>query len=101
MAACSPFLQVDAFTQDPFGGEPGAIVVLEGPRNAAWLQAVAAEMNLSETAFPTVQEDEFDLRWFTPAVEVDAVRPRDAGQRARAVGDRTRRRRRADRASRR
>jgi PhzF family phenazine biosynthesis protein len=66
-----PFLQVDAFTQDPFGGNPAAIVFLEGPRNAAWLQAVAAEMNLSETAFLLRRGDgRFDLRWFTPAVEV-------------------------------
>jgi predicted PhzF superfamily epimerase YddE/YHI9 len=66
-----PFLQVDAFTQDPFGGNPAAIVFLEGPRNAAWLQAVAAEMNLSETAFLLRRADgRFDLRWFTPAVEV-------------------------------
>ena len=49
--ASLPFLQVDAFTQDAFGGNPAAIVFLESPRNAAWLQAVAAEMNLSETAF--------------------------------------------------
>ena len=48
-----------------------AIVFLEGPRNAAWLQAVAAEMNLSETAFLLRRADgRFDLRWFTPAVEV-------------------------------
>ena len=69
--ASLPFLQVDAFTQDPFGGNPAAIVFLEGPRNAAWLQAVAAEMNLSETAFLLRRADgRFDLRWFTPAVEV-------------------------------
>lgn len=66
-----PFLQVDAFTQDLFGGNPAAVVFLEGPRNAAWLQAVAAEMNLSETAFLLRRADgRFDLRWFTPAVEV-------------------------------
>jgi PhzF family phenazine biosynthesis protein len=66
-----PFVQVDAFTQDPFGGNPAAVVFLEGPRSAAWLQAVAAEMNLSETAFLLRRDDgRFDLRWFTPAVEV-------------------------------
>jgi predicted PhzF superfamily epimerase YddE/YHI9 len=71
-APCSlPFLHVDAFTQDAFGGNPAGIVFLEGPRNAAWLQAVAAEMNLSETAFLLRRADgRFDLRWFTPAVEV-------------------------------
>jgi PhzF family phenazine biosynthesis protein len=69
--ASLPFLQVDAFTQDPFGGNPAGIVFLEGPRNAAWLQAVAAEINLSETAFLLRRADgRFDLRWFTPAVEV-------------------------------
>ena len=66
-----PLLQVDAFSRDPFGGNPAAVVVLESPRPAAWLQAVAAEMNLSETAFLLRREDGgFDLRWFTPAVEV-------------------------------
>jgi len=70
-SASLPFLQVDAFTQDPFGGNPAAIVFLESPRSAAWLQAVAAEMNLSETAFLLRRADgRFDLRWFTPAVEV-------------------------------
>ena len=69
--ASLPFLQVDAFTQDAFGGNPAAIVFLESPRNAAWLQAVAAEVNLSETAFLLRRADgRFDLRWFTPAVEV-------------------------------
>lgn len=66
-----PLVQVDAFSRDPFGGNPAAVVVLEGPRPAAWLQAVAAEMNLSETAFLLRRSDgHFDLRWFTPAVEV-------------------------------
>jgi PhzF family phenazine biosynthesis protein len=66
-----PFLQVDAFTRDPFGGNPAAIVFLDGPRDTDWLQAVAAEMNLSETAFLRRRDkDRFDLRWFTPAVEV-------------------------------
>ena len=66
-----PLLQIDAFSRDPFGGNPAAVVVLESPRPAAWLQAVAAEMNLSETAFLLRREDGgFDLRWFTPAVEV-------------------------------
>jgi PhzF family phenazine biosynthesis protein len=66
-----PLLQVDAFSRDPFGGNPAAIVMLDGPRDAAWLQAVAGEMNLSETAFLLPRgESRFDLRWFTPAVEV-------------------------------
>jgi PhzF family phenazine biosynthesis protein len=66
-----PFLQVDAFTRDPFGGNPAAVVFLDGPRETGWLQAVAAEMNVSETAFLLRREPaRFDLRWFTPAVEV-------------------------------
>jgi PhzF family phenazine biosynthesis protein len=70
-AARLPFLQVDAFTRDPFGGNPAAIVFLDDPRDTAWLQAVAGEMNLSETAYLWRRGDgRFDLRWFTPAVEV-------------------------------
>ena len=67
-----PFVQVDAFTDRPFAGNPAAVCVLEQPRSEAWQQAVAREMNLSETAF-LCRRDEggFDLRWFTPTVEVD------------------------------
>jgi PhzF family phenazine biosynthesis protein len=69
--ASLPLLQVDAFSQDPFGGNPAAVVVLDTPRPAAWCQAVAGEMNLSETAFLLHRGDSrFDLRWFTPTVEV-------------------------------
>ena len=63
--------QVDAFTNAPFGGNPAAVCVLAEPGDAAWMQRVAREMNLSETAFLHRQEDGFSLRWFTPAVEVD------------------------------
>ncbi|HIL48835.1 MAG TPA: PhzF family phenazine biosynthesis protein, partial [Acidimicrobiia bacterium] len=45
------FVQVDAFTDVPFGGNPAAVIVLEGPADDAWMQSVALEMNLSETAF--------------------------------------------------
>ena len=66
-----PFLQVDAFTRDPFGGNPAAVVFLDRERDTDWLQAVAAEMNLSETAFLTRRgASHYGLRWFTPAVEV-------------------------------
>jgi PhzF family phenazine biosynthesis protein len=66
-----PLLQVDAFSRDAFGGNPAAVVMLDQPRDADWLQAVAGEMNLSETAFLLSRGDSrFDLRWFTPAVEV-------------------------------
>ena len=63
--------QVDAFTDQPFAGNPAAVTILSEPRDAAWMQAVALEMNLSETAFLVRNNEGFDLRWFTPAVEVD------------------------------
>jgi PhzF family phenazine biosynthesis protein len=62
---------VDAFTATPFAGNPAAVCLLPAPRDAAWMQAVAREMNLAETAFLLRQGEEFGLRWFTPAVEVD------------------------------
>ncbi len=63
---------VDAFTDRAFGGNPAAVCILEGPRDDGWRQAVAREMNLSETAFLEKREDgSYGLRWFTPAVEVD------------------------------
>jgi PhzF family phenazine biosynthesis protein len=65
--------QVDAFADAPFRGNPAAVCLLKGPADESWMQNVAMEMNLSETAFvtPTPEPDAFDLRWFTPAVEVD------------------------------
>lgn len=63
--------QVDAFTDKPFAGNPAAVCVLPEPRDARWMQSVAQEMNLSETAFLLKQVDGFNLRWFTPAMEVD------------------------------
>jgi PhzF family phenazine biosynthesis protein len=63
--------QVDAFTDLPFRGNPAAVCLLDAPRSDAWLQDVGREMNLSETAFLVPRGDGFDLRWFTPAVEVD------------------------------
>ncbi len=64
--------QVDAFTDRPFAGNPAAVCVPDAPREAAWMQSVALEMNLSETAFLVRRDDgAFDLRWFTPKVEVD------------------------------
>ena len=64
-------LIVDAFTDRPFAGNPAAVCLLEEARDAQWMQAVAAEMNLSETAFVRVLDDGFELRWFTPAIEVE------------------------------
>ncbi len=63
--------QVDAFTDRPFAGNPAGVCILPEPAADAWMQAVAAEMNLSETAFLVRQPDgAFHLRWFTPAAEV-------------------------------
>src|SRR5579883_1389738 len=64
-------VQVDAFTNLPFAGNPAAVCVLEKPRPDEWLRNVAREMNLSETAFLVPQNGGFNLRWLTPAVEVD------------------------------
>src|SRR3954466_15409275 len=64
-------VQVDAFTDRPFAGNPAAVCVLPAPRDASWMQDVAREMNLSETAFLHRHADGFRLRWFTPTVEVD------------------------------
>jgi len=66
-----PIFQVDAFTNRPFAGNPAAVCLLEGPADDGWMQALAAEMNLAETAYVYSVEDGFSLRWFTPAVEVD------------------------------
>jgi PhzF family phenazine biosynthesis protein len=65
-------IQVDSFTDTPFAGNPAGVCLLERPASEAWMQSVAAEMNLAETAFivPRASGDGFDLRWFTPAVEV-------------------------------
>lgn len=63
--------QIDAFTPKPFGGNPAAVCFLEAERDDDWLQALAREMNLSETAFLTARGADWDLRWFTPAFEVD------------------------------
>jgi PhzF family phenazine biosynthesis protein len=64
-------VQVDAFTDRKFAGNPAAVCVLPGPAPEAWMRDVAREMNLSETAFLHREGEEFRLRWFTPAVEVD------------------------------
>ncbi|BAY80890.1 Phenazine biosynthesis PhzC/PhzF protein [Calothrix parasitica NIES-267] len=63
-------IQVDAFTNKPFSGNPAAVCVLESPQSDEWMQNVAKEMNLSETAFLVKQADGYSLRWFTPATEV-------------------------------
>jgi PhzF family phenazine biosynthesis protein len=62
---------VDAFADRPFRGNPAAVCILAEPREDPWLQDLAAEMNLSETAFLLREGDGFRLRWFTPVMEVD------------------------------
>jgi PhzF family phenazine biosynthesis protein len=64
-------LQIDAFTDRPYTGNPAAVCLLQDESDATWMQAVAAEMNLSETAFVRPVSNDFELRWFTPTVEVD------------------------------
>ncbi len=64
-------VQVDAFTNRPFAGNPAAVCVLREAPAEQWMRDVAREMNLSETAFLVPRDDGYSLRWFTPAVEVD------------------------------
>jgi PhzF family phenazine biosynthesis protein len=74
MTQTIPFFQVDAFAEAPFTGNPAAVMPLDRWLDDGVMQAIAAENNLSETAFtvPSDSEDaDFDLRWFTPTVEVD------------------------------
>lgn len=63
--------QVDAFTGEPFKGNPAAVCLLEKPAEEQWMQNIAREMNLSETAFLVPNTGAYDLRWFTPTTEVD------------------------------
>jgi PhzF family phenazine biosynthesis protein len=64
-------VQVDAFAERMYSGNPAAVCVLEEPRSAQWMQNVAMEMNLSETAFLHPQNGGYQLRWFSPVVEID------------------------------
>ena len=66
-----PIYQIDAFSTEVFGGNPAAVCVLESWLSNATLQNIAAENNLSETAFLVQSDSGYDLRWFTPAVEMD------------------------------
>jgi PhzF family phenazine biosynthesis protein len=71
-----PILHIDAFTSEPFKGNPAAVCLLDEPRPAEWMQNVAAEMNLSETAFVVPRPDGgFDLRWLRD-VGLSGVRAR-------------------------
>lgn len=62
--------QVDAFTDEPFKGNPAGVMILSFPQTAEWMQQIASEMNLSETAFVTPQGSGFGIRYFTPTREV-------------------------------
>ncbi len=66
-----PIVVVDAFTAKPFAGNPAAVCILAAPAEDSWMQSVAREMNLSETAFLLREGNGYRLRWFTPAAEVD------------------------------
>jgi PhzF family phenazine biosynthesis protein len=66
-----PIVVVDAFTHQPFAGNPAAVCLLPKPADEEWMRNVAREMNLSETAFLVPEAEGFRLRWFTPSAEVD------------------------------
>ena len=67
----TPLYQVDAFTDRPFAGNPAAVAVLQQDATPAWMQSVAAEMNLAETAFLGRRDaGRYGLRWFSPTVEI-------------------------------
>ncbi len=61
---------VDAFASHRFEGNPAAVCVLREPKSLEWMQSVATELNLSETAFVRQVKDLFELKWFTPSAEV-------------------------------
>ncbi len=62
---------VDAFSERPFAGNPAGVCILDGLKPDTWLQGIAREMNLSETAFLLEEKDGYSLRWFTPGAEVE------------------------------
>ena len=64
-------VHVDAFTEKPFAGNPAAVCVMDGTADEEWMQNIAMEMKLTETAFIYPQNGDYNLRWFTPVSEVD------------------------------
>ena len=66
-----PVYQVDAFTMGPFSGNPAAVCPLDAWLDDDTMQKIAAENNLSETAFIVAGDESYSLRWFTPSIEVD------------------------------
>ena len=83
-----PIFQVDAFTAKPFAGNPSAVCLLKEEGEADWMQSVAAEMNLSETAFLTPQKDGFGLRVVHAENRGGSLRPRHSRQCACALENR-------------
>jgi len=71
MSVQIPLYQVDAFSDQPFKGNPAGVCLLAEAKPESWMQAVAAEMNLSETAFLVSQTNGYGLRWFTPKAEIE------------------------------
>ena len=71
MSPSIPLYQVDAFTSRPFAGNPAAVCLYESWLSDDVMQAIAAENNLSETAFLVPEGEDWGLRWFTPVTEVD------------------------------
>lgn len=68
----TPLFQVDAFTTEPFAGNPAGVALLDAAADARWMLAVAAEVNVAETAFVVRNgAGAYDLRWFSPTVEID------------------------------
>ncbi|MDA2920775.1 PhzF family phenazine biosynthesis protein [Desulfobacterota bacterium AH_259_B03_O07] len=66
-----PFFHVNAFTDKHFSGNPAGVCILEGPMEDSWMQNVARELNFADTAFLNKKGEGFNLRWFTPEVEID------------------------------
>jgi len=66
-----PIFQVDAFTDRVFSGNPAAVVICDSPVSEEQMQSIAAENNLSETAFLFKKKDRYQIRWFTPTLEVN------------------------------
>ncbi len=64
------YFHVDAFAMQPFEGNPAGVCLLDEPADAEWMQRIATEVNLSETAFVNGNANGYDLRWFTPNAEV-------------------------------
>lgn len=62
--------QVDSFTDKEFAGNPAGVCLLEGPAEESWMRSIAAEMNLAETAFVYPKGSDFQIRWFSPTIEV-------------------------------